>query len=94
MTATPTKLRNGSWGARVHGTPVAGQEITIEARSGKRWTATVAKVLWTDGSVSIAALGNGSATKSHGPRRWTDEFDDFANLYGEGAALRHYGHSA
>jgi len=92
LKATPTKLRNGSWGARVHGTPVAGQEIMVEAKSGKSWTATVAKVLWTDGAVSIAALGTGSAPKSQ--RQRTNEFDDFADFYGEGAARRRYGQYA
>lgn len=53
-TATPAKLKNGSWGARLElaggTTPEAGDTITVEAKSGKSWTATVDRVLWTGSS--------------------------------------------
>ena len=41
--ATPTKLRNGQWGARVNAddTPAEWDIVTITARSGKSWDATV-----------------------------------------------------
>lgn len=48
MTASPAKLRNGSWGARVLTSHItAGDTITITARNGKTWDATVDRVLWT-----------------------------------------------
>lgn len=54
ITATPAKLRNGSWGARIEsrtvgGAAKAGDTITVRAKSGKTWQATVTRVLWTGG---------------------------------------------
>ncbi len=54
-TATPTKLRSGDWGAKIHGTVAIGDEITITTRAGKSWQARVSRVVWTDGSVAICA---------------------------------------
>jgi hypothetical protein len=55
MTASPTKLRNGTWGARVQGSPAKGDVVTIRTATGKEWTAVIETVLWTDGTVSICA---------------------------------------
>ena len=56
MQATPTKLRNGSWGARVQSTDVAeGDTVTVTTRAGKTWQATVERVLWTGDGVSVCA---------------------------------------
>ncbi len=54
-TASPTKLRNGSWGARVEGSAAAGDTVTITTRGGKSWEARIERVIWTDGKVSICA---------------------------------------
>lgn len=51
--ATPAKLRNGSWGARVEAAVEAGDTIQITTRSGKTWKARVMRVLWSDGKVSL-----------------------------------------
>ena len=56
--ATPTKLRNGDWGAKVHGAVESGDTIQIRTKSGKEWTARVERVLWTDNTVSIVATAN------------------------------------
>jgi len=45
--ATPAKLRDGSWGARVVGKARRGQRIFIQAKGGRKWEATVDKVFWT-----------------------------------------------
>ena len=45
--ASPAKLKDGSWGARVPGTATTGQTITVRAANGKTWTAVVDRVLWT-----------------------------------------------
>lgn len=56
LKATPAKLRNGSWGARVRSERVrAGDAITITAKSGKSWTTTVSKVVWSGDGVSLCA---------------------------------------
>ena len=53
--ATPTKLRNGSWGATVTGTVRVGDNIQITTRAGKSWTATVSTIVWSGGGKSIVA---------------------------------------
>lgn len=55
IAATPTKLRNGSWGAKVQGTVRTGDTVQITARSGNSWTATVQKVVWSGEGVAIVA---------------------------------------
>lgn len=55
MIASPMKLRSGDWGVRIPGTPKKGDSIEVASKSGKRWTAVVERVVWTDGSVSIVA---------------------------------------
>ena len=67
--ATPARLRSGSWGARAKGDAREGDTLQITTRAGKRWTATVAKVVWRgrdrDGSiVTLCATGSrGSARR-------------------------------
>lgn len=52
--ATPTKLRNGDWGARVNSDSVReGDTIEITTKGGKSWTATVSNVIWTGDGVAI-----------------------------------------
>lgn len=54
--ATPTKLRNGSWGAKVQSTNVReGDVVTIITRGGKSWDAQVSRVLWIGDAVAICA---------------------------------------
>lgn len=64
--ATPAKLRDGSWGARVTGTPAPGATVRITAKSGKSWTATVRRIIWTDGSVSLCSTGSTGSADSAG----------------------------
>jgi len=54
-TATPIKLNNGSWGAKVSGAVQAGEEIKITTKGGKSWLAVVAKVVWSGENVAIVA---------------------------------------
>lgn len=64
MKATPTKLRNGSWGARVVFDAAAALPprendiIAITTRSGKSWNARVERVLWTGDGVAICATAS------------------------------------
>ena len=73
--ASPAKLRNGSWGARVvlPGSGISledlrqelpGQRIEIRTRSGKSWTAEIARVLWTGGDIALVTTND-----AHSPRR-------------------------
>ncbi len=53
LTAAPSKLRNGSWGAKVNGSVEEGDTVTITTRSGKSWDAIVERVVWEGNGVSI-----------------------------------------
>jgi len=56
-TATPAKLRDGSWGARVQGACAPGQEIQITTKAGKSWTAIASKVIWSgDGATLVTTV--------------------------------------
>lgn len=79
VTASPAKLRDGSWGARVPGNAAKGDGVTIKTRAGKTWPARVVVVLWsgedhkTGNPVSLCrteSLDRRSAPKSSLP---TDE---------------------
>lgn len=54
-TATPTKLRNGEWGARTVRKITDGEIIEIRTRGGKTWQARVVKVVWSGEGTWIAA---------------------------------------
>lgn len=55
-TATPTKLRNGDWGARVNSDQIReGDTVEITTRAGKTWTAAIVKVLWSGDGKAICA---------------------------------------
>lgn len=53
--ATPIKLKNGSWGARVQGSVEVGAQLDVQTKSGKTWTATVERVVWSGSGVTIVA---------------------------------------
>ncbi len=55
MNGSPTKLRNGTWGAMVKGSVREGETVTIRTKAGKEWTARVSKVVWTGNGVTICA---------------------------------------
>lgn len=47
-TASPARLRDGSWGARIVGAaPAPGAVVTIKTASGKTWDATVTAIVWS-----------------------------------------------
>lgn len=54
-TASPAKLRDGSWGARVPGGASVGQTVEVRTSTGKTWTAVVTRVVWT-GSDRVTGL--------------------------------------
>lgn len=45
--ATPAKLRDGTWGARVTGRVNPGITIEVRAASGKVWEAVIDEIIWT-----------------------------------------------
>lgn len=55
-TATYTKLRSGDWGIRVQGEATAGQQITVEKKSGERKVETIATIVWAGNGVTLCAI--------------------------------------
>jgi hypothetical protein len=72
MTATPIKLRNGTWGAKVLGAVEVGAQLDVQTKSGKTWTATVERVVWSGSGVTIVATRSRSRSRS----RWGSERED------------------
>lgn len=62
--ASPAKLRDGSWGAKVAGSVSVGDMIQVTTKAGKSWTATVSKIVWTGDGTSLVATASSGASKS------------------------------
>ena len=62
VTATPTKLNNGDWGAKVSGTIKVGDTIRITTKAGKTWTSVVSKVVWSGSGAAIVATSKKPST--------------------------------
>ncbi len=81
-TASPTKLRDGSWGARTSADIAVGDTITITARSGKSWDAVVERIVWTGanrygkGDVAIVAIRSLDQDRPRRSRNGCDCTDD------------------
>jgi hypothetical protein len=57
VTATWARLRSGEWGLRVEGpTPRPGDSLEVRAKDGRTARATVGRVVWSDGQVSLATV--------------------------------------
>ena len=55
LTASPMKLRDGSWGAKVQGYVRNGDAVTVRTKAGKSWTSSVSKVVWQGDGICIVA---------------------------------------
>ena len=55
LAATPTKLRNGSWGATTSASAAKGDVVRIRTKAGKEWDALIVSVVWTGDGKSIVA---------------------------------------
>jgi len=72
ITATPTKLRTGDWGARVPNEHIEeGDLVVITTKAGKSWTAVVEKVVWKGNGIAICATESrsGGCRYTHAPTR-------------------------
>ena len=61
--ATPMKLSDGSWGAKVQGVANVGDTITVRTRAGKTWTATVSSIVTSDSKSTVCATQRGSSSR-------------------------------
>lgn len=67
ISASPAKLRDGSWGARVQSEQVStGDLLTITTKAGKTWNARVTRVVWAGEGVSICATESMERPTSQG----------------------------
>ena len=69
ITASPTKLRDGSWGLRVPAGTEPGTVVQVTTRSGKSWLARTGKVLWEGDGVALCTTARASRSlggDSHG----------------------------
>ena len=76
MNASPAKLRDGSWGARVQGAVAVGDTVTITTKAGKSWSARVSQVVWSGEGVTLCATSSldrpAASSARQAPRgRWT-----------------------
>ena len=69
MNATFTKLRDGSWGLRVNGSATLGDVVTVTKRSGERVQATVGRIVWSKGGVTLCEAGKAERRQPPQPRR-------------------------
>lgn len=58
LNATPAKLRDGSWGARVRGAASQGDTVRITTSTGKSWDARVTTVVWSGEGVTLCATAS------------------------------------
>ncbi len=75
---TYTRLRDGSWGVRANGPVKVGETVDVVRKDGRTNPEQVARVVWTDGAVSICSIvrgrDDGAATvrRSSNGARWTE----------------------
>ena len=63
--ATPAKLRNGTWGARVNAPRHDVDEddqLTVTTRAGKTWTAWVDRVIWGNDEITLVSTRRNQLT--------------------------------
>lgn len=66
LPATPTKLRDGTWGARTKAQARVGDLLEITTSSGKKWKARVERIIWTGNGVAICTTSSDRARRSSG----------------------------
>jgi hypothetical protein len=64
LEGTWTKLKDGSWGGRIVGQPEEGDVVIVRKRDGKEEEKQVARIVWTDGQVSLVAFGAPAARRA------------------------------
>jgi|GEM_PF-3190725 len=70
--ATPAKLRDGSWGARIEGSAALGDILQITTQAGKTWQARVTRVVWQGEGVALVATASlDSAPRAAAPAKRT-----------------------
>ena len=75
VTATPAKLANGTWGARVLGVPAVGAIVQVRTAGGKTWDARVVAIVRAGaGPQDMSLVATESLDRPSGrPARDSDE---------------------
>lgn len=56
VTATPAKLKDGSWGVRVSAKDAKrGHPVKVTTKSGKSWYVEIAWVIWENGDIALCS---------------------------------------
>lgn len=67
--ARPTKLEDGSWGAKILGAEVlVGDELDITIQTGKSWKTKVARIVWSGVGATVVATENNHIRSSSVPK--------------------------
>lgn len=69
IVASPAKLSDGSWGARIQTRVQVGEEVTIRTAAGKTWTAIVTRVVWAGDGVTLCATRSADRPAVSAPAR-------------------------
>lgn len=77
MSATYTKLKDGSWGVRVSGKASRGAALDVTKKDGSRKSEKVRKVLWTGKDEKTGAIISlcSIAPTAHAPRMHSHDHD-------------------
>jgi hypothetical protein len=67
LEGTWTKLKDGSWGGRIVGEPEPGETVVVLKKDGTAQQKVVARVVWSDGQISLVAFGNAPAAGESRP---------------------------
>jgi len=68
--ASPAKLRDGSWGARVRGSaPAVGSTVQVTTKAGKSWSARITKVVAQFDDAALVAVESDTPSQPARPVR-------------------------
>ena len=83
IAASPAKLKDGSWGARIARTDVApGQVVTIRTQAGKTWDARITRVVWTGDGIALCATESADRPARTGQVYVRDAFNGYGRPRG------------
>lgn len=68
MSASYTKLRDGSWGVRVQASQPPSGSINVTTKAGKVKSETVHKVLWSADGIHLCSVKMAKKTSPECPR--------------------------
>lgn len=86
--ATPAKLNDGSWGARVAASVNVGDALTVTTKAGKSWSATVSRIVWSGDGITLCATASDRHPEPTSLDGRTAIIDQHWSQRGRGPAVR------